>query len=171
MNIVVSIGEIDEEGHFRNPRWFALLKWLRDSCNNLRIYTKWYRYQLGSTLSKGWSIEEEPFPDQSADMRGFRLWLEGKKAWDDIVNLLFDIDNGISHIYFLDGNHYIGELEVEDGENFIVLHVTQSQEIVLLNEIPDLRKNVEVCRIWHSHIDGLMDNAVWKPLGGAEIRE
>lgn len=165
MNIVINIGELNSKGQFNKIRWIVILEWLSGICNNIRTYTKFYRNKIDDFFSNGWSIEEESFPDHSADLRGFRLWGKGVKMWGRLKFLSFDPDNGITHIYFLDDDNYIGELVVEDGENFLILHLTDSQEKELLGIVPNLTENIKICSIWYEFLNEINEGDAWKPLG------
>ncbi len=98
-------------------------------------------------------------------MRGFRLWGKEYKLWCILNNLSFDPDTGITHCYFLYNEDYIGEILVEDGENFIILHLTEIQKSQLVDRIPDLIENIEICNTWEEHINGMIGDEKWKPLG------
>ncbi len=171
MNIIVNIGKLNNDGRFDKIRWIVLLEWLATICNNIRVYTKFYRNQIEDFFSNGWLVEEEPFPDVNADLRGFRLWGNGQKLWRILKNLYFDPDKGITHIYFLNDDKYIAELEVEDGENFIILHLTNSQEQNLLKIVPNLSENVEICTTWYEFLSDISGDDAWKALGGSENRD
>nr|WP_320010907.1 hypothetical protein [uncultured Desulfobulbus sp.] len=171
MNIIINIGKLNNDGGFDKNRWIVLLGCLAEICNNIRLYTKFHRNQIDDFFSNGWRIEEEPFPDVNADLRGFRLWGNGLSLWTILQNLYFDPDKGVTHIYFLNNDKYIAELEVEDGENFIILHLTNSQEQELLKIIPNLSENVEICATWYEFLNDISGDDTWKPLGVSEGRD
>lgn len=122
-------------------------------------------------FSPGWLIEDESFPDAHADVRGFRVWGNGVHLWRILQHLPFAPDKGITHSYFLHDDKYIAELEVEDGENFIILHLANSQEQELLKIVPNLTENVEICTTWYEFLNDINEDDVWKPLGGSESRD
>lgn len=164
MSIVINIG-MNREGQFDNSRWHALLKWLSGVCDSVRLYTHFRRDSVDTCFSDGWVIEEEAFPDPSSDLRGFRLWGKGRELWQILERVPFDPEDGITHCYFLNGDMYIGDLEVNDGENFVICHLTIMQESQLERIIPSVSSNIETCTEWADAVSDLVGNEKWKHLG------
>lgn len=162
---VLCVGNYDKRGVFVDDRWSILLKWLSDNCNNIRIYTELNITQISNRFSKYSDITEEVSPDPDLNYKCFRLRCKDKKLWDVIAGSWFDIDTGITHIYFLNEEDYKAEFEVEDCENFVFLHVTNEDECNLVKMMPSILKNIEECTFWKEQITYLLDGELWKPLG------
>jgi hypothetical protein len=166
VNIVISIGVINSCGNFENNNWATIIEWFSKICNNVRIYTKLHSKDIKKFFHTDWIIEEESFPDPTADMRGFRLWCQEDDAWGVFNVIPFDPESGISHFYTLNDDFYIGELSVSDGENFIVLKIDVYHEQQLLKLIPNIIENVKICSRWKEYITFMIEHEDWKPLGG-----
>lgn len=93
------------------------------------------------------------------------IWCKTTLAWDKVIDAPFNIDTGITHIYFLDNDSYIAELIIEDCENFAVLNLSQQMERSIVEIMPLLNENIQDCNCWKEQIDYLLNNEKWKPLG------
>ena len=91
------------------------------------------------------------------------MWCEDNKIWDLVAVSNFHIDNGITHIYFLDKNEYKAELQIDDCENFVILDITKEEEIDLKEIIRS--DNIKYCSCWKEQINYLIDNEPWRPIG------
>lgn len=140
---MINIGQYDENGMFKNENWNTLIDNIGKICNNVRIYTYLCIEQINKTFSNYAKVTQEKFPDSYATLKAYYLECYDNELWDVIKMCNFNIDTGITNIYFLKDNIYKAELSIEDDVNYVELDISL-EEKELLSEYKDLESQPEI---------------------------
>jgi hypothetical protein len=140
--IMINIGQYDENGVFKNENWNTFTDNIGKICNNVRIYTYFCVEQINKTFSNYAHVSQEEFPDLSATLKAYYLRCYGNELWDTIKTCNFNIDTGITNIYFLKDDIYKAELSVEDDVNYVELDISL-EEKELFSEYKDFEGQPE----------------------------
>jgi len=162
---VVYIGYYNKNGQFESDMWGAVLKWITTKCDNVQIYTQLEYSRVLNYIGNSGKIIQQEFPDRSLNYNSYKIVCQSDEFWANIKRANFDIDNGITHMYFFKGNVFIGELEVDDCENFVFLDISPLEESEVASIIPNISKNIKNCCIRKEQIDYLVNGEEWRPIG------
>lgn len=170
---VVCIGKYNTAGKFDDVQWFEILTGLSGICDCIIIYTESGYDAIKSTFGKYCEVQKLGKPDSVMQIEAFRLIIKEKGAWEVISECNFCIDSAdaISHMYFYTGNKYIGSLEVEDYENYILLELCPSDLKKIEEQMSCLSQNEEICTYHKEDVTTLAGDDKWKALGRAVMKE
>lgn len=106
-------------------------------------------------------------PDSSLKIKAYKLIIMQKEAWNVIRECNFDINSikAISHMYFLAKDVYIGGLEIDDYENYILLEICADDLKEIESQMSCLLENEEICTNHKEDVSTLVGNDEWKALG------
>lgn len=164
---VVCIGKYNRAGKFDDLQWFEILTGLSGICDCIIIYTELSYEVIKSMFGKYCEVQKLRKPDLLMQTEAFRLIIKEKGVWEVISGCNFCIDStdAISHMYFYTGDKYIGSLEVEDYENYILLELCPSDLKEIEDQMSCLSQNEEICEYHKEDVTTLAGHDKWKTLG------
>lgn len=165
MKSVVYIGFYNKSGQFENDPWDSFINWITKKCDNVQIYTPVEYSNILDYFGNSGEVIQQVFPDVSLNYNSFKIVCRNDEFWVKIKNASFNIDNGITHMYFYGGDIFIGELEADDCENFLFLDISQSEAHELASMIPNSSKNIQSCKNRKEQIDYTINGENWIPIG------
>lgn len=164
---VVCIGKYNIIGKFDSLQWVETLTGLSNICDCIIIYTKLSYEAVKDMFDKYCKVKKLKSPDSLLKIKAYKLIIMQKEAWYVIRGCNFDINSirAISHMYFFAKNVYIGSLEIEDYENYILLELCADDLNEIESQMSCLLKNQEICIHHKEDVSALVGNDEWKALG------
>jgi len=162
---VIYLGYYNKNGQFESDIWNAFIKWLSSRCDSIQIYTQLSYSDILNYFGDSGEVIQEEFPDKCLNYNSYKIMYQSNEFWIKIKSANFNIDNGITHLYFFYKEIYIAELETEDCENFVFLKISRIEECGLVAIIPEVSKNIKNCYARKEQIDYLVNFTEWRPIG------
>lgn len=162
---VVYLGYYNKSGQFESGLWDGFINWITKKCDSVQIYTPVEHSNILDYFGNHGEVLQQAFPDESLNYNSYKIVRQNDEFWVKIRNASFNIDNGITHMYFFRDDTFIGELEVDDCENFLFLDISQPEAHELASMMPDSSANIKSCNSRKEQIDYLINSENWMPIG------
>lgn len=166
---VLCIGQYDTTGKFTTIQWKCFMEWCKEDCNKLIIYTRMSYHAICCEIPLYCNISILEKPDKSLDIYAYEINVENVLFWAYIADEDYGIDraNGISHLFFFNGEISIASLEIVDYENYVLIEGDAVKKDRLLANQAMVSENIRLCFKGKADIEGLAQEESWKPLGEA----
>lgn len=164
---VVYIGKYNIIGKFDSLQWVEILTGLSNICDCIIIYTKLNYEEVKNMFDKYCKVKKLKSPDSLLKIKAYQLIIIREEAWNVIREFNFGINSikAISHMYFFAKSAYIGSLEIEDYENYILLELYADDLKKIESQMSCLLENQEICTYHKEDVSTLVGNDEWKALG------
>lgn len=164
---VLYIGQYNGTGKFNTIQWKCFMKWCKVECNKIIVYSEMPYDIIRNKFPLYCDINELRKPDERLNIYAYEINVNDIVFWDYIeeYNYNIDIEDNISHLFFLDGEKDIASLEIVDYENYILIEAPINRVDKFLLDKKSILDNIRYCMKGKSDIDDLVQEEYWKPLG------
>jgi len=171
MTFVLHVGDALTHGGFDTSAWARWATWCSRKATTILVYFNSTKSQIPEFISDlGLAASSEDFPDPGAALAGLRIKGSPSELKLALQRLPFDPETGVTHLFCFALEKLIANIETDDGPNFLLLSLTESEAGDLVEHLGDLTSSVRICTEWAETIDQtIASGASWKPLGAPGV--
>jgi hypothetical protein len=163
----LAVGELSSSGYFKDQAWRSAWSWMEGHADAVLIYCHFDLNQMREILSAVFlqkTTLTSPFGGEPCPLFGYLCSMENADNWRELSTLKIDPEEGITHMFFYSGDRLVGDIQVEDGPNFLRLKLAPRERMHLVSAVSNIEGSRLLCDVWKVHISGRAETPSWEPL-------
>ena len=163
----LAVGELSDAGTFQSEAWHYIYEWLKAHADGVLFYAHYDEDEVCQFFSPsflGRITRVEPFGGEPYSLFGYRCQMRAGEDWLELGRLRISPEDGLTHLFFYRHERLLGDIQIEDGLNFIGMKLNEEQRVKIASEIGEIEKSRELCERWKVQISRFAGREEWEPI-------